>query len=468
MLAWLVEEVKSPYGTVATLHWAVPDEAAAAGDHDNDNISGDRSNLNTTALQVELESAEDQLGAVLWNSNPAALSYLHAHVFGLLPTPSKEMSASGSGSAHAPLAGKNVVELGAGVGCLGIALAMGGARVAVTDMKELLPLMAHNVRLNERRVQTRSHGMGYCAALPWKWGPTVTTSVHKQMQKEMKALTRVPPHGHSTEANAKSSESSVEAAVERVMLGMVESLEKPSDSLVECSSTLKAAAGTAMKSGSSGLPYHYVVMCDALYGNPKDWPALLYTLTELLCTNPDGCEVVNFCEQRVNDVEGAFLKMLDEENERVYVPASQRDAAPDPLWTAVKESALRCSETGTSAEKKTKKSGAASSEATSAAPAAEGLHKAREEAAAALLSYVLVQRRGRHRWAYRTEVVAEAQSELNMVIRATRIRWTRVETNSETDEKKAVAPVESRRRPRDAEKDAQPAQHMLTAKKKKH
>ncbi|KPI86594.1 hypothetical protein ABL78_4323 [Leptomonas seymouri] len=427
MLAWRVEEVESPYGTVATLHWAVPDDA--------EDGQADPRSPNPTALQVELESAEDQLGAVLWNSNPAALNYLHTHIF-MLPR-SKDSEAATPRSetlSSSPLEGKNIVELGAGVGCLGIALAMAGARVAVTDMKELLPLMAHNVKLNERRVQARSHGVGYCAALQWKWGPTVATNVYKQLHKEMNVA-------------MKSSGSSAEevAFVSRVMSAMVESLEKPSDSLEQCSGALQSAASKT----ASTLPYHYVIMCDALYGNPKDWPALLYTLTELLATNPDGCVVVNFCEQRVDNVEGAFLKALHDENQRVHVPASQRDTVGDPLWTAVMDSALQCVRM---AAARKNGSGMRGGAASTSAAAAE-LHSAREQAVTALLNYVLVQRRGPYRWTYTTEVIAEAQSELNMVVRASRIRWT-LEGTEDASADGVATPVGTRHRPREAVTDA--------------
>ncbi|KAG5481844.1 hypothetical protein LSCM4_06920 [Leishmania orientalis] len=397
MLTWLVKEVESPYGDVATLHWAVPDADDGA----------DADTLNSTALKVELESAEDQLGAVLWNSNSAALRHLHAHVF-KVPPPSSSPAVQAPQAA--PLAGKNIVELGAGVGCLGIALAMAGARVAITDLKELLPLMEYNVRLNEKRVQARSRGVGLCAALPWKWGPTASTKVHKQLQREKLATFKMADKPHQqhvpleNEASATSSE--LPNVVDRVVSSMVSSLLAPSASLAECENALwSVAAGSSSIAASVQTPLHYVILCDALYGNPKDWPALLYTLTELIGTNPDKCEVVNFCEQRVNDVEGAFLKLLDAENAKTFVPAENGQRDGDAMWADVVDCATRCWK----------------SPPTSAAEQ----HKQREDAAKSLLSYVLVQRRGVYRWTYTTRVLQDSQSELNMIIRVTRIRWTR-------------------------------------------
>ncbi|XQJ26258.1 Putative methyltransferase, putative [Leishmania guyanensis] len=394
MLAWVMKEVESPYGDIATLHWAVPDADADA--------------LNSTSLQVELESAEDQLGAVLWNSNTAALRHLHARVFKLPPSSS---SSATQAPPPIPLAGKNIVELGAGVGCLGIALAMAGARVTITDLKELLPLMEYNVRLNEKRVQERSRGVGHCAALQWKWGPTMSTTVHKQLQKEKLAvkITDVQQQQHMSPRGVATppTTSVLSNSVDRVVSSMVSSLLPPSASLVECEKALRSAAAGSSSTTATSLktPFHYVILCDALYGNPKDWPALLYTLTELLATNPDECEVVNFCEQRVKDVEGAFLKLLDEENEKTFVPMEHRLRDGDALWTQAIVSATRCCRP------------------LSTSPAVQ--QKQREDAANSLLRYVLVQRRGAYRWTYTTNVLQDAQSELNMVIRVTRIRWTR-------------------------------------------
>ncbi|KAG5481536.1 hypothetical protein LSCM1_05555 [Leishmania martiniquensis] len=397
MLAWLVKEVESPYGDVATLHWAVPDADDGA----------DLDGLNSTALKVELESAEDQLGAVLWNSNTAALRHLHEHIFKL---PLTSLSPAPQASPAAPLAGKNIVELGAGVGCLGIALAMGGARVVITDLKELLPLMEYNVRLNEKRVQTRSGGVGLCVALQWKWGPTVSTAVHKQLQREKLKVSRAADERHQQRSpcdnTASSTSSEFSNVVHRVVSSMVSSLLAPSACLTECKGALRSlAAGSSPTAASLKTPLHYVILCDALYGNPKDWPALLYTLTELIATNPDECEVINFCEQRVDDVEGTFLSLLDAENAQTFVSMESRQRDGDALWTNVVDSATRCSESPPTSE--------------------AGQYKQREAAASSLLCYARVQRRGAYRWAYTTKVLQDSQSELNMVIRVTRIRWTR-------------------------------------------
>jgi predicted nicotinamide N-methyase len=203
MLAWCQGNVKSPFGDATIVHWAVPDASDA---HDS---------------LPHLDSAQDQLGAVLWNSNECVSQHLHESV---LPKDSPARR------------GLRVVELGAGVGCLGISLAMAGATVAITDIKELLPLMVHNAALNSRSIAS---GGGACAAFAWKWG-------------------EAPPMD-----------------LERLLRGRLD----------------------------------YVLLCDALYGNPKDWPKLIETLN-WLSEKFDGCRVINFCEQRVEKVEDAFMTLI--------------------------------------------------------------------------------------------------------------------------------------------------------------
>lgn len=384
MLRWVEKEVDSPYGSVATLHWAVADADAGGTDH-HDYDENDEGTVNEqTALYVELDSAEDQLGAVLWNSNTAALNYLQSHVFAhrhergeeeVTKKPKSESAYSEGGAA--PLRGVTVVELGAGVGCLGIALAMAGARVVVTDLKELVPLLEHNVVLNRNRVQKRSSGVGSCDALAWKWGPSVSLNAKKQLRK---ASTATTPSGASggkaapSPAEARTPKTSVaaSAAQEQVIASMLRALDAPSEAWATCRRLL----------GTSAVDY--VIMCDALYGNPKDWPSLLYTLSEMLVANPHRCEVINFCEQRVNNVEGAFFKLLEAENAKPSVNA---------------EEGKNCSSTGHSSEA--------------------------EITPEALLERSLRRKRGDWRWDWKTEVVGEAASDLNMTIRATRLRWVK-------------------------------------------
>ncbi len=60
--------------------------------------------------------------------------------------------------------GKRVLELGAGTGMLGIALAMAGADVTMTDLAHITPLTVENIDKNSTGIK------GQCRAVSYKWG----------------------------------------------------------------------------------------------------------------------------------------------------------------------------------------------------------------------------------------------------------------------------------------------------------
>lgn len=214
MLRWLPETVKTPFGVdVDVLTWAVDVDDSHA---DDDPLP-------------ELDGAEDHLGSVMWNSNSVVLDHLTGTVF-------ENRSAKGLG----------IIELGAGVGVLGIALAAGGANVLITDLKELVPLMALNIHRNRKG---RLANGGSVVAATWKWGE------------------RIPP------------------------------------------AALKLF-------GSQSSAVHFVLLCDALYGNPRDWPQLIQTLNSIVDQFGSQIRVVNFCEQRVESVEDAFMALIQKDDER--------------------------------------------------------------------------------------------------------------------------------------------------------
>ena len=244
-MEWIEAKVASPYGAVTTLHWAAEEK----GSKDNDQLT------------MELETAQDELGSVLWNSNTAALNYLHAERMKELGL---GVAGGGEQQQNEQFLWRNevVIELGAGVGCLGVALAFSGAESYVTDLKELVPLMKKNISINESRLLLRQKGCSYsktdkaftCTATALRWG------------------------------------------------------DKSFDP------TLLEAIQRKDKTGVT------IVMCDALYGNAKHWPMLLADLKRIsaMCGPNVVPKVYNFCEQRVEGVthhEKEFVDMLRKSEE---------------------------------------------------------------------------------------------------------------------------------------------------------
>jgi hypothetical protein len=66
----------------------------------------------------------------------------------------------------------------------------------------------------------------------------------------------------------------------------------------------------AVKLFGPSASVQYVLLCDALYGNPKDWPQLIQTLNTIVDAFGPQLQVINFCEQRVECVEDAFMRLI--------------------------------------------------------------------------------------------------------------------------------------------------------------
>ncbi|XP_049833234.1 protein N-lysine methyltransferase METTL21D-like [Schistocerca gregaria] len=64
------------------------------------------------------------------------------------------------------LKGSSVVELGAGLGCVGLTASCLGAHVTMTDLPEIMPLMRHNIDVN-RHLWTQSGGSATAEILRW-------------------------------------------------------------------------------------------------------------------------------------------------------------------------------------------------------------------------------------------------------------------------------------------------------------
>ena len=268
-LTWNVAKVRTPWGPVTTVHWACADDDDESGSGGegasaparNGRGSGSKQQAQEAVqhkraladAERRLETAEDELGSVLWNSNSVAADFLHGHI--LLP----RADAATAPTAAAPGTGVvRVLELGAGVGCLGIAMAIGGMDVCITDVPRLLPLLKQNLAMNAASISASGRG-GKCFAADLAW--------------EAKQL-----------------------------------------------------APAIAQWWASASARRVVVMCDALYGNPKGWPPLIRLLEELCRlggrdAGGDAVEIVNFCEQRVPGVEDGFLALLAEANRAAVAEA---------------------------------------------------------------------------------------------------------------------------------------------------
>jgi predicted nicotinamide N-methyase len=256
-MQWSEGTLPCLYGDVRVLQW-VPLENSKATTKDQDDESDE---------VAELVDAEDQLGAVMWNSNTQVIAYLHDEFIKLRNVEER------------PLEGSLILELGAGVGVLGIALAAGGAHAIVTDLKELVPLMNRNIELNADLLQR---------AL--ETSPTVS----KRRQTEISVL---QPYTCSAMA--------LRWGDKLLPIALTELVER------RCST-----------GSTKGLDA--IILCDALYGNKSIWPKLILDLKRLSCLGLNLLSgavsihsrpyIFNFCEQRITGVEDQFLQLLDADN----------------------------------------------------------------------------------------------------------------------------------------------------------
>lgn len=65
------------------------------------------------------------------------------------------------------LAGKRVIELGSGTGLVGISLSkmQPGCQILLTDKKELIPLLDHNIQINQAEANTTAQCLDWCQSV---------------------------------------------------------------------------------------------------------------------------------------------------------------------------------------------------------------------------------------------------------------------------------------------------------------
>ncbi|XP_013383912.1 protein-lysine methyltransferase METTL21D-like [Lingula anatina] len=101
------------------------------------------------------QSAVGDVGCVVWDAAISLTLYLETPDFQETPGSNK-------------LRGKNVLELGAGTGIVGIQAACLGANSIITDLEDFVPLMALNIRVNQALIT------GSATARELRWGTDVT------------------------------------------------------------------------------------------------------------------------------------------------------------------------------------------------------------------------------------------------------------------------------------------------------
>lgn len=389
-LAWVCEECPTPFGAIRTYNWAVPDEDPS------NNYDPEAIGFNEDEEEIALEPAQDQLGSVLWNSNSVALDHFAQLVIyqeakdsgdqSIITTAfggetadegeeksfqkskrqrteggeDETTSSDAAGSARylavskEVLAKKNILELGSGVGVLGIALSLyGGAKVAITDIKELVPLMEKNIRESAKKVI-----------------PLTMNAPQKNANADNNQLKNLGKGGNSNlkqnnkTSSSKGGSSAAVAAYATTIEGRG-AKDHPSERGGTCRAFAFRWGEPYPQTLASylGPRVHFIAMCDALYGNPTEWPKLIQNLKEIVAVAKKSIEdderdsdeespkassknketngtegenegaitslkvdgsghklrksfklpvIVNYCEQRVDEVEGPFLKLLRE------------------------------------------------------------------------------------------------------------------------------------------------------------
>ncbi len=323
-LRWLKEEISTRYGAVTILTWAVPDPLI---DPSTPHVQREWAEIDALIQRERkaFEPAEDQIGAVCWNSQSAAINYLRANYLNRAgPITATAATATATTKSPPDLTGYRIVELGSGAGVLGIALAMGGADAALSDLPSLVPLMRHNIAINQHHLTSATSSSSLSAAAKRS---SQSTNKKQSSHAKSKPKSSKPADGAGGGGSGRCTG-------------------------FDCAwgSPLSPAlsdwiAGTGTGGGSSTKPSlsrsggggdggaDAIVLCDALYGNPIAWPGLVITLNEILdrcitatstataAATPPPPPVINFCEQRLErQVEPAFIELL---------------TRTDPRWSCV-------------------------------------------------------------------------------------------------------------------------------------
>jgi len=309
---------------------------------------------------VSLDRCEVELGACLWHdTNIAALRFLENWR-----------------KPRGAYAGLHVLELGAGAGALGIALALDGARAVVTDVDGLVPLLDLNCRENGFGGSSSSSGAAAAAAAAAAAtgaGGYLSTASQPKVAKAKKG--KKPKKGRRDDdsfdeggegSGPGSDREDEDAAQPKRVTAKHRKAERAAKKAAKNDGTNGYAAGTcaaqaaewlgeAQKPSLAAGAYDMVLVCDSLYENRDSWSHLSAILQRT--PKDEGGEVVlasatlrrPFLKEFVADlVELGFELLAQEVTKQAEVVALKRPPPPPKADDQVAEAQLSDDDDATS------------------------------------------------------------------------------------------------------------------------
>lgn len=244
-----------------------PESSSSSSSGDDDEAAARRVRRQQRRHQEsQLERCEAELGACLWlDTNRAALRAL------------EQMMES--------YAGMRCLELGAGAGAIGIALALDGADSVIADVDALLPLMHRNAAINGLKPPSIAEAVASDSA-PVEAEAAAT--VKGKLRKEKAAVSPAPVFvkankcQKATGQNQRAARAAAAAALQATGDG------KPSDAFAAIGSCVASAAEWTREAKTPTLPaaaFDVIVVCDCLYENKESWDALQEVILRVAAAN---------------------------------------------------------------------------------------------------------------------------------------------------------------------------------------
>ncbi|XP_005159014.1 protein N-lysine methyltransferase METTL21D isoform X1 [Danio rerio] len=127
-----------------------------AADEDSEDYFVREIEKNDGSVLRMYQCSKGDVGCVVWDAAIVLSKYLETEQFCSI------------GSGVSMWSSKNIIELGAGTGLVGLVAASLGANVTLTDLEDLQPLLQLNIKKNQQLIHT-----GSVTAKVLKWGANV-------------------------------------------------------------------------------------------------------------------------------------------------------------------------------------------------------------------------------------------------------------------------------------------------------